>query len=108
VFKEVVMLSLFLNVKNRLPGGPASAQAAGVDTGPKAMAEPLDDREKNRPGAGNETAGDLNGLLSSIIANGEFLEVIYGENRHLKNILQAAGKAKRKLRNVQEKRIGTP
>ena len=42
-----------------------------------------------------------------IIANGEFLEVIYGENQHLKNILHAAGKAKRQLWDIQDKRNGT-
>lgn len=30
-------------------------------------------------------------------ANAEFLEVLYGENQYLKNILHAAGKAKQRF-----------
>jgi hypothetical protein len=108
IFKEVVMLSMFLNGKNRQPGGPSSPSASGVDTALEAEIEPLAAREEIRPDAGVETAGDLTGLLSVIIANGEFLEVIYGENRHLKSILHAAGKAKRQLRDVQAKKNESP
>jgi hypothetical protein len=98
--KEIVMLSLFLNVKNPLPGGAVPDPPTDEDRDYQAKPGPADDRLEAGPGPGiDAVSGDLSDLLSIIIANGEFLEIVYGENRHLKNILAAAAAARRHLQD---------
>jgi len=92
------MLSLFLNSRNHTPKDPVS----GPMTGKEADLHPETERTPDANDATSEAevdvaAGNLTGLLSAIVANAEFLEVLYGENRYLKNILNAAGRAQQQL-----------
>ncbi len=92
------MLSLFLHSRGHAPKKPASDPM----TGKEADLHPETERTPDAIDAASETevdfaAGDLTGLLSVIVANAEFLEVLYGENQYLKNIQNAAGKAQQQL-----------
>jgi len=91
------MLSLFLHSRGHATKDPASGPPM---PGEEADLHPETERTPEANDAASETevdfaAGDLAGLVSVIVANAEFLEVLYGENRYLKNILAAAGKAQR-------------
>jgi hypothetical protein len=100
---EVIMLSLFLRSRNHAPQDPASGSVPERDVGLHPGTEPTDAAIETTPDTGVEvSAGDISGLLSAITANAEFLEVLYGENRYLTNILNAAAKAKQQIHNAHE------
>lgn len=97
------MLSLFLRNRNHAPNDPASDPAPDKDADLHPGTEPTDSAAETTPDTrGDVPAGDFSGLLSVIIANAEFLEILYGDNRYLQNILNAAGKAKQQIHDAHE------
>lgn len=88
------MLSLFVRAENHLPGAPAPQPVADKNTALPNSEQATNPTEMVHDAIANGETGDLSGLLSVIIANAEFLEVIYGDNQYLKNIINAADKAK--------------
>jgi hypothetical protein len=100
---EVVMLSLFLRNRNNAPEAPGpdpvperDGDLHRITEHTDASVETASDIEVDMP------SGDISDMLSAITANAEFLEVLYGENRYLKTILKAAGKAKKQLQETHE------
>lgn len=94
------MLSLFLRAVSRVSRDPASRLLADKDSELLPKAESTVIQIKTAVTAGEVPARDLSFLVSDIVANAEFLEVIYGENQYLKNILHSADEAKRHLQNA--------
>ena len=95
------MLSLFLRAAGRVSKDPASRLLADKDAEPHSKAEStVVQMETATAAAGEAPARDLSALVSDIVANAEFLEVVYGENQYLKNILRSAGEAKRHLQDA--------
>jgi hypothetical protein len=97
-----IMISQFLRSGNRTSNTPSSRIATEKETDLSAPDRSDTPTESAREIMSDRKAGNLRGQLSVIIANAEFLETLYGENRYLKNILVAAGEAQKKCENAKK------
>ena len=96
------MLSIFLRAGKHMPKTPAPLPSVDTDDDLQPDTAPESVQLETAPKAAfNDRAEDLSGLLSVITANAEFLEVVYGENRNLKNILIAVDEAKQQIEKTE-------
>jgi hypothetical protein len=92
------MLSLFLSAGNRVSKGPAHQSATEGDSRKRPNVEP--EAVQNEDAIDSEIEGgtcEAGRMISYIIANAEFLQVMYGRTQSLSNIIDTANDLKKKL-----------